>query len=103
MPQSIPGPQGSTGADLPAGDECPDRGWGRDRRCPYDNPSPGAVYSPGPGTLQKLRETKYPSLAVITLAIKNEVLMFWWSRESKLRHFVNYNDSMVARYDGRAI
>ena len=47
---------------------------------------------------EKKLSTIYAS-AVVTWFIKYEVLMFQWSRKSKLCHFANYNVSVVARYD----
>ena len=90
--------QGLTGDDFLAGtgDKCPDRG--RDWQCPYDNPNPGAIYSPGPGRLRKSRKIKYLCFGCHHVNHK-KVLMFRWSRKSKLGHFANYNVSVVMRYD----
>ena len=44
---------------------------------------------------EKKLSTIYAS-AVVTWFIKYEVLMFQWSRKSKLCHFANYNVLVVA-------
>ena len=66
-------------------------------------PAPAMFTRRGRGDCENREKRSIYASAVITRTIKNELLMFRWSCESKLRHFANYNVSVVARYDGRAI
>ena len=105
--------QGSTGDDFSAGagDECPEPGPGQTGagvaigvvHTKTPDPAPATVTRRGRGDGENREKRSIYASAVITRIIKNELLMFWWSRESKLLHFANYNVSVVARYDGRAI